>query len=1016
MAHRVLTQPAMGNSSWRGLAQVTRVATVLLVSACIGVGCNAGDDGNGPREGDDQRDRGAEDIGTSTAAITGCGVVPKAPVCERAVCVAADHSWDFVPLAAGTVCNTTGKCDGDGRCVMGPPPPPPTPRIMDFTSTDIVELQVDITGGAPITYETRNCSAGADPVLHLFKPGSNSDQRVQLAVDDNGAGGVNARVSLTPATGGIGFLIPRAKNDAHGTCDIWRNGYPWQYGIAVGGKTVTVSGALVGDSVETVAMPLGGQYQAIYMLSGDSITQKWRSGLGTGLSTRFTMNSTGASFLVHGTGPTRVVVNDVNSDADGDGLGDRVEAALGTCSSSTGTIGNFNCAWAKTPKDTDGDGLSDAWEILGKRDIAPHQLLPQWGANPRHKDMFVEVDYMADGKAPLHLDAQGAHAAAAYWQDTVAPLSSTTLAVHGAILMNPDGLPGVSMHFDTGLPPGPGAPLEDYTLYGNWGGYDVAPAGTKYEAAWRQFLNPARFGVFHWGLGVRGGGGQTASDHFAFTANIQVGSKTAHELGHTVGLAHFGATSAGPLNCKPQYLSPMNYGYSDMPYGFSDGSVPGPLNNTALLEYGNLEQAPNRAQFADLYQNVFSYFVDRTTWSVDFDRDGQIAPPGVRVRANANFGPGMECEATREHRNPFLDGGLTTHSPAVVRSGGKLMIFTATDSGLEVRMGTDTYANCTTIGGGIGDQPCGSFSGPFQVVSGKVQAVDAVNVKLHVGEQVVFTYVDGAGALRSGSIGWSSVNTPLGVLDANPLAPSIIGEPAMTMQAPNLGLLVFKTAAGLKQVRFIADVGWYGMTTAIGPTGSAFTVSDAPGVVLGRMPGDTVDAVYMHATSNINGNAQSLFLKLGDDDRWYPTAFTATNADVRPGLAYVPNASDPTKGKMYALTIYYNAIRMRQSYVQVAANGTRLPSFGLDTSFDNEWYTGLGVDLMFEPGHDTNLRAVVVPSAGDWMQKAVFQPLADGIVDLSYSGFNDLGQIAKGMCAAIANPGGNTVANPIPCF
>ena len=50
---------------------------------------------------------------------------------------------------------------------------------------------------------------------------------------------------------------------------------------------------------------------------------------------------------------------------------------------------------AKTPRtrDTDADGLSDGVEVMGRRDAQPHQPLVLWGANRRHKDMFVEVDY-----------------------------------------------------------------------------------------------------------------------------------------------------------------------------------------------------------------------------------------------------------------------------------------------------------------------------------------------------------------------------------------------------------------------------------------------------------------------------------------------------------------------------------------------------------------------------------------------------------------------------------------------
>src|SRR6185503_1401939 len=119
---------------------------------------------------------------------------------------------------------------------------PATARVVDFVTKEIVETQVDITSGTAVKYETRNCTPGADPIMHLFRAGNTSEERIELGVDDNSGGGVNALISVTPTVGGIGWVILRAKLDAFGSCDIWRNNLPWRYGISVGGKTVSVSG------------------------------------------------------------------------------------------------------------------------------------------------------------------------------------------------------------------------------------------------------------------------------------------------------------------------------------------------------------------------------------------------------------------------------------------------------------------------------------------------------------------------------------------------------------------------------------------------------------------------------------------------------------------------------------------------------------------------------------------------------------------------------------------------------
>ena len=48
--------------------------------------------------------------------------------------------------------------------------------------------------------------------------------------------------------------------------------------------------------------------------------------------------------------------------------------------------------------DIDGDGVPNTWEMKGLRRRRRRQIdvdFPQWGADPNHKDIFVEMDYMA---------------------------------------------------------------------------------------------------------------------------------------------------------------------------------------------------------------------------------------------------------------------------------------------------------------------------------------------------------------------------------------------------------------------------------------------------------------------------------------------------------------------------------------------------------------------------------------------------------------------------------------------
>jgi uncharacterized repeat protein (TIGR01451 family) len=91
-------------------------------------------------------------------------------------------------------------------------------------------------------------------------------------------------------------------------------------------------------------------------------------------------------------------------------------------------------------EDTDGDGLLDDWEKNGldvDSDGSIDLNLPAWGANPLHKDIFLELDWMT-GQNPARQAIQAIKAAFA-----AAPLSAGGNP-------NPDGKPGINLWVDTG--------------------------------------------------------------------------------------------------------------------------------------------------------------------------------------------------------------------------------------------------------------------------------------------------------------------------------------------------------------------------------------------------------------------------------------------------------------------------------------------------------------------------------------------------------------------------------------
>ncbi|KAB1187288.1 MULTISPECIES: hypothetical protein [Haloferax] len=124
-----------------------------------------------------------------------------------------------------------------------------------------------------------------------------------------------------------------------------------------------------------------------------------------------------------GLDPT-VPEGDASLDTDGDGLTDEVEQRIGT---------RIDLA------DTDGDGLADGVEVYG----APRQFP---GADPRHKDLYFEVD--------------------AYHTVTVnqTALDRTARFFASAPVENPDGTTGFAVHFiidDTNLTALPAANVSD---------------------------------------------------------------------------------------------------------------------------------------------------------------------------------------------------------------------------------------------------------------------------------------------------------------------------------------------------------------------------------------------------------------------------------------------------------------------------------------------------------------------------------------------------------------------------
>ncbi len=136
-----------------------------------------------------------------------------------------------------------------------------------------------------------------------------------------------------------------------------------------------------------------------------------------------------------------MVINDAgDGDTDGDGLGDGLEGTYGltTCPDSTTVLSSVDCGLIADPGDTDSDGIGDYEEAIGKDDEFDPLELYRWGANPKHKDIIVEVDrqnYVGSTNYTAILTEETLALAASHYADL-------------ANISNPDSQPGIALHFD----------------------------------------------------------------------------------------------------------------------------------------------------------------------------------------------------------------------------------------------------------------------------------------------------------------------------------------------------------------------------------------------------------------------------------------------------------------------------------------------------------------------------------------------------------------------------------------
>jgi len=273
-------------------------------------------------------------------------------------------------------------------------------------------------------------------------------------------------------------------------------------------------------------------------------------------------------------------------DSDGDSLCDLAETRYGTDPNN---------------RDTDGDSIDDRSELFGgsSTQLGYGVDLHYYGANPKHKDVFVYIN----------------------WYVKPIDLSPVVQAFANAPVTNPDRTTGITLHIIDG---GQVAPADQVADFSNLQGGDWSPVdGIKnkyFPGMWASYAHYAIFGRQS-DSNTRSGWSRGSPAHdFVVTlgtisppygTQLDQNGTFMHELGHNLGLAH------GPFgdNCHPNDISIMNYMFQTS--GLQIGST------TGVLDYSRLPLS--EIDEAHIYEPQGIY------WASEDPPDPNLAQYSVRI-------------------------------------------------------------------------------------------------------------------------------------------------------------------------------------------------------------------------------------------------------------------------------------------------------------------------------------------------------------------------------------------------
>lgn len=316
--------------------------------------------------------------------------------------------------------------------------------------------------------------------------------------------------------------------------------------------------------------------------------------------------------------------------------------------SSTNSM-NYAVAANMDVLDSDDDGLPDNWEKNGadvNGDGTIDVDLPALGANPLHKDLFVEVDWMT-----------GLEPDAGIW----AAIENT---FSNAPILNSDGSSGIVVHIDHGQAGAGGGggsviAFTDATRYDNLSPFPAGSAQTcsNFYTLKSANFNANRLRIYRYCIfandngGSLGSSGQAESiwgnDFFVSlgsawgTEGLRLDFQTGtflHELGHTLNLLHGGNENA---NSKDNYNSIMQYGNNWVVIG-GNNEKPSPSQFGGVDNDCNINDVDNIYTYSQgMRRQLNESSLDETQGicdnvARDFNGNGNATQTSVSVNLDTN--------------------------------------------------------------------------------------------------------------------------------------------------------------------------------------------------------------------------------------------------------------------------------------------------------------------------------------------------------------------------------------------